>query len=223
MRKATGIILLAYFVPISDGFAILTSISSKPNLSQLNIVDPTSLTSLAEVGVVMASAAAGALSQLPRISSLQAELDQTQKELAEESGKVALKMEDLEERMFEMDKEFEGQTARFKKTYDKQAKEQLDGQISKLKSNYEESIEIRKKELELEKGITLEQDKSQILFKALDSVNGNRQAQIAELRLENIKIQNLNKKLDSTVANANEELERLRQEAARKEKRFFLF
>lgn len=220
MRVSSACLVAILCCPLSSGFVIHGS-NQVRSRSALSVVDPTSLT---DVSLMLASAAAGALSQIPRINSLQAELDEAREELRAEKEKVAAKIEELESKVFQMDKEFEEQTARFKKKYDKQAKEQLDEKVAKIKADYEESIELRKKELLLQKEVALEEAKSKILMDSLVSVeNSESQGKLAEVRLENAKIKQLNKSLNQAATDANAELERLREEAAKKPKRFILF
>jgi len=201
------------------GVCCFATLAFTARSTAMHLVDPSSI---ADVGVVVASAAAGALAQFPRIANLQEELEKTKMELKLESEKVGNKMEELESRMFQVDQEFEEQTARFKKKYDAQAKEQLDEKLQKIRMEYEENVQTRMKQYQLEKEIEMEQDKSLRLVEALTG-NGDIQAEVSDLRLQNAQIQELNEKLDATVARANEELERLRQESVDSQKKRFIF
>lgn len=95
-----------------------------------NMVDPVIAT---DVGIAVVSAAAGAASQFPRINQLQRELDIARTALTQSEQELVTKITQLEDRLYEMDAEFEAQTTKFKKQYDTKMREDLARMTEKMK------------------------------------------------------------------------------------------
>jgi hypothetical protein len=96
-----------------------------------------------EVGVAVVSAAAGALSQVPRIQQLERELTSVKKSLTSSESELVEKVRVLEDKLFVMDQEFEEQTVRFQRQYDQTQKEKMETMKEKLKSEMAFKLEIQ--------------------------------------------------------------------------------
>lgn len=161
-----------------------------------------------QMGVVAAaSAVAGAFSQQPRIQELENALLESQMALNETRLETERKMTQLEDKLFEMDKEFEAQTARFKKRYDTQMKDELEKAKEKIRSDYNFSLAIQVDKL-----------KSQKLMDELGVVSRTteKEAQLSQIRIEKARLADINKKLEDTLAKTTQELEQMKQEANKK-------
>jgi hypothetical protein len=166
------------------------------------------------VGIAVASAFVGTASQLPRIRALEQELKIARDSLDLMEHQMNTRISELEDKLFEIDREFENQTDRFKRSYDKQQLEDLERITKKMKVDFQYKLEIK-----------LEEEKSKLLTKQLDLVNGvtgKRQAELAELRLRQIAMEHENSTLQKAQQKADEELGRLR-EASAKEQRWWPF
>ena len=166
---------------LSQAFVVLP-IAPTPRPFALQAVDPQvilqNLQSLPplEAGIVAAvSAAAGIVTQQPRIQQLELELIQSRQALNETKIDTHNKIEALEDKLFALDQEFEGQTARFKRQYDLQMKNELERMTAKIKTDYKYKMEIE-----------LEREKSKKLEQTLEQVNGmtDREAQLSQMRIE---------------------------------------
>uniref|UniRef100_A0A7S1GR98 Uncharacterized protein n=1 Tax=Cyclophora tenuis TaxID=216820 RepID=A0A7S1GR98_CYCTE len=165
-----------------------------PNLYNNFLLDP------AVVAVV--SAAAGAAAQVPRIQQLERDLEQAHTELMEMEDQMVDKIKILEDQLFEMDTEFEQQSAREKKKYDMTLREEIEKTTKKLKEDYQFSLDIKLKDA-----------KSQMLSEKLDFVNkltGDKQSELSLLRLQSEKLQVDNHKLEEALDLSRNELEKMK-------------
>lgn len=180
-------------LPLSLGPELISGISS------MEIV---------EMGIMaVASAAAGIISQQPRIQELEAELLETQQILNVTKEQLELKVKEFEDKIFVMDREYEAQTARFKKRYDDNMKKELERFKDKVVVDYKYKLEIE-----------LEQQKSKMLSSRLiqEGDRTDREAKLGQLRMEVQKMVDMNKKLEIALKDADEEMERMRDAAKKK-------
>jgi hypothetical protein len=166
-----------------------------------------------EVGVAVVSAAAGALSQVPRIQQLERELTSVKASLTSSESELVEKIRVLEDKLFVMDQEFEEQTVRFQRQYDRTQKQKMEEMKEKLKSEMAFKLEIQ-----------LAQERSSKLMEKADKESGrtSRQEELSQLKLKQIRLDDLNIKLEQALKDSDEELRRLRSESSRK-KKFFLW
>jgi len=166
-----------------------------------------------EVGVVaLMGAAAGAASQLPRVYALQGELARVRRQLNETETGLVEKIHVLENKLFEMDAEFEEQTAKFQRQYDQTQKQRLADIKDKLKTEMQYKLEIQ-----------LAQQKSEQLMESVTLEHGRtgKQEELSQLKLRSIRLEDLNAELEATLKRTDEELQHLREMAAKKKN--FLF
>lgn len=168
-----------------------------------------------EVGAAVIGAAAGALSQLPHINSLNEQVSELQLELETSQTNLTEKINLLEEKLFEMDREYEDQTARFKRQYDDTQRIQLEQLKEKLKREYQYKLDIQ-----------LEERKSEELMKKVGNEHKRtgRQQDMTLLEREKQKLQAANLELENALLRSEEELKSMMEAAATKsKKRFLLF
>lgn len=176
-------------------------------LSQLSVEPVT-------VGIAVASAAAGAAAQMPRIQALERELESTKAALDLSEQEMVSKIAELEDKLFNMDDEFEQQTAKFQKQYDQQKKKELEGTIAKLKTDMKYSMEIK-----------LEEEKSKLLLDQVKSLSqqGDKQTELTQLKLKQSQVQETNLKLEKALVEAQDEVERMQGAAAQRAKFLGIF
>ena len=165
-----------------------------------------------EVGVALMGAAAGAASQLPRVYALQGELALVRRQLNETEAGLVEKIHVLENKLFEMDAEFEEQTAKFQRQYDQTQKQRLADIKDKLKTEMQYKLEIqlaRQKSEKLMESVTLEHGRT------------GKQEELSQLKLRSIRLEDLNAELEATLKQTDKELQHLREVAAKKKS--FLF
>lgn len=157
--------------------------------------------------VAAASAVAGAFSQQPRIQELESALVESQMALNETRHETELKMTQLEDKLFEMDKEYEAQTTRFKKRYDNQMREELEKARDKIRTDYNFRLAIQTDKL-----------KSEQLMDGLGIVgqSTDKEAQLSQVRIEKAQLAELNKKLEEALEQSAQELENMKAEASKK-------
>ena len=161
-----------------------------------------------DMGIAVASAAAGAATQFPRIQQLERELTVAKTALSESEQQMVDKITELEERLFVMDKEFEEQTDRFKKKYDTRMRGELEKIKDKVITDYKYKLEIK-----------LEEQKSKLLAERLDFVNtlsSGKVEQLVNLRIEKDSVNRANEELEKALAMSQAELDKMRQEATKK-------
>lgn len=156
---------------------------------------------MVDAGIAVVSAAAGAATQLPRIQQLERELKSAKESLTQSEQELVSKIAQLEDKLFQMDQEYEQATTRFKKQYDTRMKEDLEKVADKMKVDFQYKLEIR-----------LEEQKSKMLEEQLDLVNGltgGRQEELVDLRLRNSRVQQANQELEKALEASKRELERI--------------
>jgi hypothetical protein len=211
--------LLAVSFMASSGYAFSPCIlrnnrvteNARNSVRQFLVIDPLMLSLDAlpfDAGIAALSAAAGALSQMPKIQQLERELDITRAALTDSEQQLVDQIHELEEKLFTMDKEFEGQTEKFKKQYDLKMREDLERITEKMKVDFRYKLDIR-----------VEEQKSKMLQEKLadsSSFTGNRQAELVDLRLQQGRIKIANEKMEKALETSTAELKRLREAASEK-------
>ena len=99
---------------------------------------------LVDAGIGAAGALVGFAAQAPRLAAMKEEKERLEREvesmkrsLDASSREMATKINDLENQLFEMDREFEGATVRMKKDFDMNLREELASLSSSLKEENE--------------------------------------------------------------------------------------
>lgn len=118
-----------------------------------------------------------------------------------------LKMAQLEDKLFEMDQEYESQTARFKKRYDNQMRDELEKTKEKIRTDYNFSLAIQVDKLKSEKLM----DDLGIVAKSTD-----KEAQLSQIRIEKAKLADLNRNLEDALEKSTLELEQMKLQASKK-------
>lgn len=165
-----------------------------------------------EVGVALVGAAAGAMSQVPRMQALERELQTTKDALTLSEADLVAKIELLEEKLFAMDQEFEEQTARFQREYHRKQQQKAQALEAKLRSEMQFKLEILRAN-----------EKSANLMSQAVTEHGRiaKQEELSQLKLRQSQLSELNKELEQTLRSMEEELNRIRAEASTKNKFFF--
>lgn len=161
-----------------------------------------------DVGIAVVSAAAGAVSQLPRIQQLERELKTVRAALTDSENEMVAKIKELEDKLFLMDKEFEGQTEKFRKQYDFKMRDELERITAKMKTDFQYKLEIK-----------MDEERSKLLSEKLDLVKGltgGKQEELMSLRVQRDRVSKANLDLEKALSNAKNELDRLQQAASQK-------
>ena len=198
---------------ISNGMVL------QPTLLEM-VVDPIMLGAglnldvAVEVGIALASAAAGAMTQIPRVQQLERELEAAKFALTASELDLVEKIRVLEDKLFVMDQEFEEQTVKFQRQYDKKQKDQIEAFKEKIKTDMAFKLDIQ-----------IEQDRSAKLLKQADNENGRtlRQGELSQLKLQQMQLNDMNAKLEEAIAHSDEEIERLRAQAVSRKKSFLFW
>jgi hypothetical protein len=155
------------------------------------------------IGIALVSAAAGAAAQVPKIQALEKELDTTRAALSASEEEMLDKMTKLEDQLFNMDEEFEMQTTKFQKQYDRQKQVELERITDKLKVDLQYKLEIK-----------LQEERSKSLGQQLVELNGNgisdKQGELSTLRLQQSQIAQANLKLEQALQESTKELDKMR-------------
>ena len=199
---------------VVDGFTVATTTISRSSPSRGSsiplFVEPLTTT----IGIAVASAAAGAATQMPRIQALERELDSTKAALELSEKEMVEKITELEEKLFLMDEEFEQQTARFQRKYDQQKKIELEQTMDKFRTDMKYSMEIK-----------LEKEKSKLLMDQAKSMasDGVKQGELSQLKLKQSQMTEANLKLEKALAEAHEEMKRMQGAASQRMKFLGIF
>ncbi|GAX29277.1 hypothetical protein FisN_16Hh293 [Fistulifera solaris] len=201
--------LMIHWLPAQ---AFLSPASPRTHITQLQSgMDPELITAgmpVIQMGVVAAaSAVAGAFSQQPRIQELEKALLESQIALNETRLETEQKMTQLEDKLFEMDQEYEAQTTRFKKRYDNQMREELEKAKDKIRTDYNFRLAVQTDKLKSEKLM----DGLGIVAQSTD-----KEAQLSQVRIEKAQLAELNRRLEEALQKSNQELENMKAEASKK-------
>jgi hypothetical protein len=150
----------------------------------------------------MISAAAGAATRQPEIQELESELAKVRASLETSKEKMVQKIEELEDKLFHMDLEYEGQTAKFQKEYDELKKVEIERISDKIKNDFRYKLEIE-----------VEKEKGRMLSKKLgeDSNNAEEKNKLAEMRLRKQELEMAKSKLELALNKSEKELERMKE------------
>jgi hypothetical protein len=105
--------------------SMIDPVTTWNTLSGMDAVVATLVSNGPEIGAAVVGAAAGALSQMPKIQQLNEQVIALQLELDVSQTNLTAKIQLLEDKLFEMDREFEDQSARFKRQYDLTQRDRL--------------------------------------------------------------------------------------------------
>jgi phage-related minor tail protein len=161
-----------------------------------------------DAGIAALSAAAGALSQQSKVKELGRELETTRAALTVSEQQLVDQIHELEEKLFVMDREFEGQTDKFKKQYDLKMRDDLERVTEKMKIDFRYKLDIR-----------VEEQKSKMLQDKLSDtsyVTGDRQTELVELRLKQSRAMIANQKMEKALEESTLELKTMREAASKK-------
>jgi len=121
---------------------------------------------------------------------------------------------ELENALFEIDREYEGQTARMKKKFDMQLKEELNELATRLKRQYTTNTERLKdamqRDTELQKvelSGKLRQDFLQEKLNYINEMSGTKRDQLSSILQEQAQIKIANQELEAALAASRKELE----------------
>lgn len=173
----------------------------QPSSSRLYIVG------VETIGIAVVSAAAGAATQLPRIQELEGELVKARAALEKSKGDMVAKIHELEDKLFQMDKSYEEQSAKFMKEYEQRKNEEVQKITEKIKTDFSYKLEI---EVEKEKSRLLSQKLSDV------TVSGDQTTKLAEMRIKMDMLESAKEKLEIALQKSETELKRLDKAAKAK-------
>lgn len=165
------------------------------------------------IGIAVVSAAAGAAVQMPRIQELEGELVKARSALEKSKGEMVTKISELEDKLFQMDKAYEEQSAKFMKEYEVKKNAEVAKITDKIKTDF-----VFKLEIEVEK------EKSKLLSKQLSEVarTGDQTTKLAEMKIKMDQLENAKAKLEQALKKSETELKRI-DEAGKKKSGFWPF
>lgn len=183
-----------------------------------------------ELTIALVSSLAGAASQAPRIAELEAERSKLRQDLAlaqsalsESEAQLVRRISQLEDSLFEMDREFEGQTARMKKQYDNTLREELQALAIRLKDEFEIVKQKMDESYKADLGLQLEVQKNVLrqdfLKEKLDLITDSGDAtrrNLANVLAEQAKIASINQDLERALELSRKEIETLAQNKNKK-------
>jgi hypothetical protein len=164
-----------------------------------------SLEPVATAGIALVSAAAGAASAIPRIQALEQELAVVRAALDASEAAYQAKLEELEETLFQLDKEYESQTATLKKEWDRQKANELNALRKKLQE-----------EMQFKLSLEVEKEKSKVLTQTALQWNGfstDKGAQLTQMRVQQTQLEASKAELERALQESLQELERLHTSA----------
>jgi len=176
-----------------------------------------------DVTVAVVSSLAGAVSQAPRIAKLEADknklkqqLESAQAAFIESKTELGNKIKQLEDSMFEMDREFEGQSNKMKKQYDTTLRDELQALTVRLKSEYEmKKVQMENTfqqelatKMEVQKNILRQDFLKEKLNFITDSSDTTRR-NIAHILEEQARMTQINQELETALELSRKEIETL--------------
>ena len=111
--------------------------------------------------------------------------------------------------MFEMDREFEGQTARAKRKYDSTLRNELEDLTVRLKSEFEATLKHVADQFEEEKQAEIQMQEKQLRYNFLQEVSDNRRNELANTLNSQARLSVVNRELEEALGAAKKELESL--------------
>ena len=183
-----------------------------------------------ELTIALVSSLAGAAAQAPRIAALEEEKKKLKQDLAlvqsalsESEAQLVSRISQLEDSIFEMDREFEGQTAKMKKQYDSTLRGELQALAYRLKDEFEVVKRKMDDTYKADLGLQLEVQKNvlrQDFLKAkldLMSDSGEKMREnLASVLVEQAKISHMNEELERALELSKKEIETLVQNRNKK-------
>ncbi len=119
---------------------------------------------------------------------------------------MAEKVKELEDKLFLMDEEFEKQTEKVRKQYDKRMWDEVARVTEKVKTDYQYKLEIK-----------VEEEKARLLQQQLTLVNqGTKRGELAELRLRQTQIEDDKAKLEQALKHSQTELDKIQNLSQKK-------
>jgi len=183
-----------------------------------------------DLTIAFVSSLAGAATQVTRITELESERNKLKRDLAlaqsalsESEVQLVSRISQLEDSIFEMDREFEGQTARMKKQYDNTLREELQAMASRLKDGFD-IVKVKLDEtykadlglqLEVQKNIIRQDFLREKLDLITDSGERTRES-LASVLAEQAKISIKNQELERALELSKKEIETLAQNKNKK-------
>jgi len=191
-----------------NGHAMRQDESLAPSSSRLQLVP-----GVETIGIAVISAAAGAAAQMPKIQQLEGELVKARAALEKSKGDMVAKIDELEEKLFVMDKAYEEQSAKFMREYEVKKNEEVAKITDKIKTDYAYKVEIE-----------VEKEKSKLLSKQLSEIklSADQSTKLSEMKLKMEQLENAKAKLESALQKSNAELNRI-DEAGKKKGGFWPF
>ncbi len=152
------------------------------------------------IGIAVVSAAAGAASQIPRIQELEGELAKAKEALETSKENMVNKIGELEDKLFQMDKAYEDQSAKFIQEYEERKNEEVQKITEKIKTDFGYKLEIE-----------VEKEKSKLLTEKLSEVklSGDQTAKLAEMKIKMNMLQSAKEKLEIALQKSEAELKRI--------------
>jgi hypothetical protein len=158
---------------------------------QLNLIGTETL------GIALISAAAGAAVRQPEINTLEAELATARNLIETSKEEMAQKIEELENKLFEIDLAYENESTKFQEEYEKKKAIEVAKIKEKLKTDMKFKIDIE-----------LEKEKSRMLAEKLKETNKLEESgEIAQIRMQRNKLEAAKEKLELALKKAEEKLE----------------
>jgi hypothetical protein len=119
------------------------------------------------------------------------------------------KIKILEDKLYLMDEEFEGQTEKMRRQYDRRMWEEIERNTEKLKTDFQYKLEIN-----------MQEERSKMLKEQLQVLNqgSKKQGELAELKLKQTNIISANLELEKLLEQSEKELMNLRNLATKKNK-----
>jgi len=111
--------------------------------------------------------------------------------------------------MFEMDREFEGQTARAKKKYDDTLRKELESLAVKLKTEFEIELNNSENVFEQEKQAELQIQEVQLRYKYLQESGDKRRNELAKTLQSQARLSIVNRELEEALEAAKKEIKSL--------------
>ncbi len=112
----------------------------------------------------------------------------------------------MEDKLFLMDEEFEKQTEKVRKQYDKRMWDEVARVTEKVKTDYQYKLEIK-----------VEEEKARLLQQQLTLVNqGTKRGELAELRLRQTQIEDDKAKLEQALKHSQTELDKIQNLSQKK-------
>jgi hypothetical protein len=135
MQIMAFLVALMALGSLSDAFAPSSLVRTRTSTC-VNLIDPAAI----DIGIAAVSAGFGAVSQMPRIKSLEREVEVMKMALTKSEEELVDKINELEEKLFSMDQEYEAQTTKFKRQYDSKMKDELEQRLAKMKVDFQYSL-----------------------------------------------------------------------------------